>query len=98
MAATPEEKAIILNNQSLIQQIMSGTVAITALSGTQKRQVIENVFPNGVAIDVNDPNIKVGDSVFGEKAGINSGKWFFGVVTTAPPTADGHITFKYRVI
>jgi len=78
--------------------LIGNSVSIDSMSAAQKREVIENIFPNGVAIDVNDPNIKAGDKVFGEKVGINGGKWFFGNVITAPPTQDSHIDFKYEEI
>ena len=98
MAATPEELARIANLESQFAAFQAGTIAVVSMSAAQKREVIENIFPNGVAIDVNNPNIKVGDKVFGEKVGINGGKWFFGNVITAPPTQDSHIDFKYEEI
>ena len=52
-------------------------------------------IPN-FAIEVNDPNIKAGSQVFGRKAGLNGGSWFFGVATVVPPTTDAHILFDVK--
>lgn len=98
MAATPEEAARITNLETQFASFLAGTLEFGSLNGTQKRTIIESIFPNGLAIDINDPNLKMGDKVFGEKTGINGGRWFFGIVTTAPPTQDSHIDFKYQTI
>lgn len=98
MAATPEELARITNNENNIAAIYAGTIDFASMNGTQKRTVIENIFPSGVAIDINDPNIKAGDKVFGVKAEINNGKWCFGVVVNPALTDDTHITFNYREV
>lgn len=45
MAATSEERAIILNNQALIQAIMNGTVNVTALTGQQRKTVENSLYP-----------------------------------------------------
>mgnify|MGYP000342006017 CR=1 FL=1 len=90
--------ATTTENSLRIDNIVNNAVYVSDLSGAEKRELIEALFPNGVAINVNDPNIKVGDNVYGEKAGINSGKWFFGTVLTAPPTNDSHIDFDYEKI
>lgn len=50
----------------------------------------------GYPKDVNAASVEVGDLVIGIKAGINSGLFFVGNVTTAPPTSDAHITFEFQ--
>ena len=96
MSASPDERVLILSNKARLDAIEAATISFTEFSSVQKRLLIENVFPNGVQIDINDPNLKVGDPVAGEKAGINGGKWVMGYVLIAPPTTDAHIRFKYQ--
>ncbi len=50
----------------------------------------------GYPKDVNATSVEVGDLVIGVKGGINSGLFFVGNVTTAPPTSDAHITFEFQ--
>lgn len=50
-----------------------------------------------IMVEVNTVGVSVGQWVFGSKAGINDGNEFIGVVTTAPPTTDSHITFIARI-
>ncbi|QQO97054.1 hypothetical protein Nekkels1_51 [Cellulophaga phage Nekkels_1] len=54
------------------------------------------IIPN-YTIDVNDSNVKVGDTVIGSKSGINGGYNFIGKVLIAPPTQDSHIDFILQI-
>ncbi len=94
MASQAETQALAQANRDVLENIQDNTISPQDFNANQKRTLIESVFPSGVAIDVNDSNIKVGDKVFGEKSGINNGNWFFGEVLIAPPTQDSHIEFK----
>lgn len=95
--ATPESNALeIATLKTQVAQLLSKSVLPGDMTSAQKRTLIEGVFPNGVWIDINDPNLKVGDKVAGKKAGINGGFDFMGYVLTAPPTQDSHINFVIR--
>lgn len=98
MAFTVAEEARVKALEDWQAAVQSATKSPSELTGTEKRELIDNVFPNGVAIDINDPNIKVGDKVFGNKAEINGGLWCFGVVLTAALTDNSHMDFKYREV
>lgn len=95
MPTIAQIQALAEANKTTIESIQGSTIDVSALTSAQKRILIENIFPNGVAINVNDPNLKVGDHVFGEKAGINDGNWFFGVVISLPVSSDSNVQFKY---
>jgi hypothetical protein len=91
MPSNEEVYALALSNKAAIDSIQSGTVTPDNFSAIQIRLLIENIFPEGVAININDPNGKVGDQVFGKKAGINGGGFVFGTLNTFPATTDAHL-------
>lgn len=96
MATTESNALEIQTLKTQVAELLSKSVLPTNMTAAQKRVMIEGVFPNGVWIDINDPNLKVGDKVAGKKAGINDGVDFMGYVLTAPPTQDSHINFVIK--
>jgi len=66
-------------------------VTFEDMSNVQKKEVIDQLFPNGVAFWYADPKASQGDKVFGwGDPNINEGGFFFGEITGSPsgvPTA-----------
>ena len=83
--------------EAVVQGIITNTIDFDDLSDSKSREVIDKLFPSGVAFHYSDPKIEIGDSVFGRGVSdINSSGFFFGVSTVktsvTPITLNAHIT------
>ncbi len=78
------------NNILAIQVELANSKKLSELSQSERRQVIAQVFPNGVALNALDPQVKTGDLVYGEGfTNVNAGNFFFGEALTDGPYAAG---------
>lgn len=67
------------------------------MTNAQKKEVIDQLFPDGVAFAYSDPKVSVGDFVFGwGDPDINSGGFFFGEVAELPIEDSSDINFKFQ--
>jgi hypothetical protein len=83
-----------------IQEDLKKKVKFSGMTAIQKRDVIDQLFPEGVAFWYTDPKVAVGDKVFGwGDPAIDGGGGFFGEITSLPgsgtPTA-ANINFKFQ--
>lgn len=89
-----------LENQIQITAIkadLAKKITFAEMDNAQKKEVIDQLFPQGVAFWYADPKTSIGDKVFGwGAANINSGGFFFGEATSVPVTADANINFKFQ--
>lgn len=88
-----------LANELEIQAIkadLAKKITFATMTNAQKRSVVDQLFPNGVAFWYSDPKAAVGDKIFGwGDAAINSGGFFFGQITALPVT-NANISFKFQ--
>lgn len=68
------------------------------MNNAQKRDVIDQLFPSGVAFHYTDPKIVVGDWIFGSgDPDINSGGFWFGkAASNAPIENNADVDFEIQ--
>lgn len=76
------------------ESFLASKTEVSDLTDSEKRQVIDALFPNGVAFYYTDPKITIGDSVYGRgNSNINSGGFFFGTSNVnGPLSLQAHLT------
>ena len=82
-----------------IKEDLKKKITFPEMSNTQRRQVIDVLFPEGVAFWYADPKAALGDKVFGwGDPNINEGGFFFAEITTALSGAisQANLTFKFQ--
>jgi len=80
-----------------IKTAISRTITFAQMSNAQKKGVINQLFPDGVAFWYADPKAAVGDTVYGwDVSTINGGGFFFGEVASIPVNSDSAINFKIQ--
>lgn len=88
-----------LTNTLEIQAIkadLEKKITFEQMTNAQKRAVVDQLFPLGVALWYLDPKAAVGDKIFGwGDPAINSGGFFFGQLT-ALPASNANISFKFQ--
>jgi hypothetical protein len=89
-----------LQNQiqiTAIQQELSRKITFSEMTNAQKKSVVDQLFPNGVAFHYQDPKVSVGDFVYGwGNANFNGGGFFFGSVLSIPLAGDANLDYKYQ--
>lgn len=82
-----------------IKEDLKKKITFPEMSDAQKRQVVDQLFPDGVAFWYEDPKAIIGDKVFGwDDPNINTGGFFFSELTSTPigaPT-EANMEFKFR--
>jgi len=88
------------NEITAIKADLQNKITFAQMSNTQKRQVIDQLFPQGVAFWYTDPKAVVGDKVFGwGDPNINGGGTFLAEISTQPagtPT-EANLNFKLEL-
>ena len=93
MASTLENELQI----TAVKQELAKKITFAAMSNAQKRSVVDQLFPNGVAFQYEDPKVAVGDFVYGwDDNDFNGGGFFFGEVLSIPLAGDGNIDYKHQ--
>lgn len=83
------ENTLQINN---IKTDLALKIKFSEMDNTQKRSVIDQLFPDGVAMYYTDPKIAIDDWVFGVgNANINGGGFFFGKALDAPIVNDADV-------
>lgn len=78
-----------------IKQELSNKIKFSEMTNVQKRSVIDQLFPNGVAFHYTDPKVAIGDFVYGwGNASLNSGGFFFASVVSVPITGDANLNYR----
>lgn len=87
-------------NIAAIQEDLKKKITFEGMTNTQKRSVVDQLFPDGVAFWYTDVKAAIGDKVFGwGDPNIDGGGFFFGELTSLPPSGDpgeGNIDFKFQ--
>jgi len=79
-----------------IKEELQKTITFAQMTNVQKRDVVDQLFPDGVAFWYSDPKAAIGDKVFGwGDANINTGGFFFGQLTGVP-ASNANIDFKFQ--
>lgn len=94
MASPQQNEAVLSQFMSEFALFQSNTKTPSQLTKAQRKEITDVLFPTGVMLHVDNPDIIVGDTVYGVKTGINDDNYFQGVVLTFPFTEDSHIDFK----
>ena len=83
-----------------IQNDLKKKVTFAEMSDAEKRTVIDQLFPLGVAFWYDDPKASVGDKIFGwGEPTLNTGGFFFGELASLPTGgvwAESNINFKIK--
>lgn len=78
-----------------IKQDLQKRITFQEMTNAQKKEVINQLFPQGVAFWYADPKAGAGDKVFGwGDAAINDGGFFFGQVINSPVQGPSDINLK----
>lgn len=80
-----------------IKTDLAKKIKFSTMTNAQKREVIDQLFPNGVAFHYTDPKVGAGDFVYGDgNASLNGGGFFFAEVVSVPISSDSNLDFKYQ--
>lgn len=80
-----------------IEEDLKEKIKFSTMNNVQKRDVIDQLFPDGVAFAHTDPKAAVGDFVFGfGDPAFNGGGFFFAEVASIPVVGDGNLNYKYQ--
>lgn len=91
MSSTASNAAAI----ELIQQELANSKKVQDLTNTERREVLDVLFPQGVALPFDSPLISIGDLVYGQVAAINGGAFCFGYsLVNGVVTTDADINIK----
>ncbi len=85
-----------------MQNELGQSKRLSELSGNERRQVIDKVFTQGVALSALDPQVKQNDLIFGEGfTNINGQSFFFGQALVDgpldPATAQENTHIKVKL-
>ena len=81
-----------------IKQDLSEKIKFSTMNNTQKRDVIDQLFPDGVAFYYTDPKVAVEDKVFGSgNPALNGGGFFFANVVSIPIVGDANLDYELQL-
>lgn len=88
--ATATENALRIDN------IVNNTKKLSLLSTSEKRSIIDAIFPTGVQMNYTNVMVSAGDHVYGKDPSLFGGDNFLATVVTAPPTLESHFSDIWR--
>lgn len=81
-----------------IKTELGNKIKFSEMSNVQKRSVVDQLFPNGVAFHYTDPKVAADDFVFGSgNASLNGGGFFFAKVVSIPITSDSNLNYEMQL-
>ncbi len=98
MATTESLDLRLTTLETQVGELLSKSVLPSEMTQTQRKSVTDALYPEGVALKYDNPDIVVGDLVYGSGvSGINSGGFFFGEVVSLPVSSDADLNMKIQM-